>query len=90
MHLDMSNHQVAFTMQRALYDGFNEFQKQLLSDCELAPELGEPSVVFQNPPVYGTQHPNFTHFLAPGIVILIIFFLALALTGEVRAWRYVE
>jgi hypothetical protein len=33
-------------------------------------------------PIYGPKIPNFTDFMAPGIILLIIFFLAVALTGE--------
>ena len=33
-------------------------------------------------PLYGPAVPNFTDFMAPGIILLIIFFLAVALTGE--------
>jgi hypothetical protein len=36
----------------------------------------------QGTPIYGTKNPNFTDFMAPGIVLLIIYFLAVALTGE--------
>jgi hypothetical protein len=34
------------------------------------------------PPIYGTQIPNFTDFMAPGIILIIVYFLAVALTGE--------
>ncbi len=34
------------------------------------------------PPIYGAQVPNFTDFMAPGIILIIVYFLAVALTGE--------
>ena len=35
-----------------------------------------------NQPIYGSLNPSFTEFMAPGVIIIIIFFLAVALTGE--------
>eukprot|EP00095_Tigriopus_kingsejongensis_P001800 maker-scaffold10_size831480-snap-gene-0.20 protein:Tk01800 transcript:maker-scaffold10_size831480-snap-gene-0.20-mRNA-1 annotation:"ABC transporter " len=81
VNLDMSNQQVAFQLQKSLHEGYQRFFKGILKDCEFAPEMGELPLVFKDP-VYGNLHPNFTEFMAPGIIILIIFFLALALTGD--------
>ena len=39
-------------------------------------------VVFDDP-VYGQRAPDFTEFMAPGMIILIMYFLAMALTAEV-------
>ena len=32
--------------------------------------------------MYGDSEPSFTEFMSPGIIIMIIYFLAVALTGE--------
>ena len=40
------------------------------------------TVVFDEP-VYGERAPDFTEFMAPGMIILIMYFLAMALTAEV-------
>ena len=82
VHLDMSNQQVAFALKRAFADGWKDFFRSLLSDCEFPSEAAEIPVVF-DAPVYGDLTPNFTDFMAPGIIILIMYFLAMALTGEV-------
>ncbi|TRY76558.1 hypothetical protein TCAL_02660 [Tigriopus californicus] len=82
VNLDMSNQQVAFQLQKALHEGYQSFFRQLLTDCEFPPEMGDLPLVFKDP-VYGDLHPNFTEFMAPGIIILIIFFLALSLTGDI-------
>lgn len=37
-------------------------------------EMGEPA--------YGDEEPSFTDFMAPGMIVLIIFFLAMSLTTE--------
>lgn len=68
-------------MLQQFRDGYENFYKSLLSDCEFPELVGEPPLQFGDP-VYGPEDPNFTEFMAPGIIILIIFFLALALTGE--------
>ena len=81
VHLDMSNQQVAMTLQKALTLGFSNFISDLLSDCNLAEDTAEMPLKF-NQPIYGEAEPSFTEFMAPGIIIIIIFFLAVALTGE--------
>ena len=79
--MDSSNQQVNFVLQRSLRDGYSDFFKDLLRDCDFPEETGDIPLVIGDP-IYGEETPNFTDFMAPGIIILIIFFLALALTGE--------
>ena len=52
-----------------------------LSTCQLPTDLHQDPIVWKEP-VYGEKDPSFTEFMAPGIIILIIYFLAVALTGE--------
>ena len=52
-----------------------------LSSCQLPTDLHQEPIVWKEP-VYGEKDPSFTEFMAPGIIILIIYFLAVALTGE--------
>ena len=77
----MTNQQVAYTMQKKIADGFSNFMSDLLKDCDLPEDMADLPLNF-NSPVYGSANPNFTEFMAPGIIIIIIFFLAVALTGE--------
>jgi len=81
VYLDMTNQQVAYTMQKKIADGFSNFMSDLLKDCDLPEDMADLPLNF-NSPVYGSANPNFTEFMAPGIIIIIIFFLAVALTGE--------
>ena len=37
---------------------------------------------FNSPPVYVSEDATFNEFMAPGIIIVIVFFLAVCLTGE--------
>ena len=77
----MTNQQVAFSLQKAIGDGFSDFIQQLLKDCNMPEDMSDIPLKF-NTPIYGSQNPNFTEFMAPGIIIIIIFFLAVGLTGE--------
>ena len=81
IYLDMTNQQVAFAMHKRILDGFNNFMTDLLTDCNMPVALADIPLKF-NDPVYGTRDPNFTEFMAPGIIIIVIFFLAVGLTGE--------
>ena len=77
----MTNQQVAFSISKAITDGYINFMTNLLLDCNLPTDLADLPVKF-NEPIYGSQSPSFTEFMAPGIIIIIIFFLAVGLTGE--------
>ena len=77
----MSNHQVAFTMQKSISDALNNFMSDLLSDCNFPQDMADIPLHF-NTPIYGSSNPSFTEFMAPGIIIIIIFFLSVAATGE--------
>lgn len=52
----------------------------MLTSCDLSPKLGRIPVQFETP-VYGTRTPDFTDFAAPGIILTVVFFLAVALTS---------
>ena len=71
-----------FAIEKAFADAYEEFFEGLLTDCDFPEEIAD-SVLFYTDPIYGTEDPEFKQFMAPGMVILIIFFLALSLTGEI-------
>lgn len=52
----------------------------MLADCEFDKAAGRIPVRFEQP-IYGEREPNFTDFAAPGIILTIVFFLAVALTS---------
>lgn len=81
VRLDMSNQQVDFALQRAIHEGYSDFMSSLLGACNFPTDLADSAVRFGSP-VYGPEKPNFTQFMAPGIIVIIIFFLAVSLTGE--------
>jgi ABC-type multidrug transport system ATPase subunit/ABC-type multidrug transport system permease subunit len=80
VRLDMSNQQVGLTIQQWLLQSVQNFTSSLLEGC--GQDYVAPGPVTFQDPVYGEKDPSFTEFMAPGIIILIIYFLAVALTGE--------
>nr|WAB24462.1 ATP-binding cassette sub-family H member 1 [Henosepilachna vigintioctopunctata] len=79
--LDMSNQQIGVILQRDLQLAFQDFSKGLLTTCKENPHLAEIPITFQEP-IYGSSTPSFTDFVAPGVILTIVFFLAVALTSS--------
>ena len=77
----MTNQQVAMTLQKSISESYSSFLSQLLEDCNFPKDMADLPLRF-NEPIYGSPDPSFTEFMAPGIIIIIIFFLAVGLTGE--------
>ncbi|XP_053995449.1 ABC transporter G family member 20 isoform X1 [Hylaeus anthracinus] len=80
--LDMSNQQIGLMLARNLQYSYRDFAKDLLSACEQNTKLADVPIQFKDP-VYGTNEPSFTDFVAPGVILTIVFFLAVALTSSV-------
>ena len=78
----MSNQQVGYTLQKNLAEGFSDFMSDLLKDCKLPGSVTDRPMKFNSPPVYGSENATFGEFMAPGMIIMIVFFLAISLTGE--------
>ncbi|XP_040563313.1 ABC transporter G family member 20 isoform X1 [Lepeophtheirus salmonis] len=81
VYLDMTNQQVSFSIKRIIFDSYKDFIGGLMTDCELPSELAASPVRYEDP-IYGVENPSFTSFMAPGIIVIIIYFLAMALTGD--------
>nr|CAD7428403.1 unnamed protein product [Timema monikensis] len=77
--LDMSNQQIGLMLMSDLRASYQNFSRELLSTCDINPRLAEAPIRINNP-VYGTRTPSFTNFTAPGVVVVLIFFLGVALT----------
>ena len=54
----------------------------LLQDCDMPEDITALPIKFNSPPVYGSEDATFNEFMAPGMIIMIVFFLAICLTGE--------
>ncbi|EDS41694.1 abc transporter [Culex quinquefasciatus] len=79
--LDMSNQQIGIMLNRDLQVAYRNFAQELLRVCDNNPKLGDVPIQFKDP-IYGTNDPSFTDFVAPGVILTIVFFLAVALTSS--------
>ncbi|XP_023021834.2 ABC-type transporter snustorr isoform X2 [Leptinotarsa decemlineata] len=79
--LDMSNQQIGIILQRDLQLAFQNFTKDIFRDCDYNADLAEIPISFKEP-IYGSNEPSFTDFVAPGVILTIVFFLAVALTSS--------
>ncbi|XP_043272865.1 ABC transporter G family member 20 isoform X2 [Venturia canescens] len=79
--LDMSNQQIGLMLARNLQYSYRDFAQNLLSDCNENTKLADVPIQFKEP-IYGSNEPSFTDFVAPGVILTIVFFLAVALTSS--------
>ncbi|KAL1137708.1 hypothetical protein AAG570_009404 [Ranatra chinensis] len=80
IQLDMSNQQVAYMLQRDVIFALEDMAKDIAVKCQLNVLAMSLPIRF-NQPIYGPEVPNFTDFAAPGVILTISFFLAVALTS---------
>lgn len=67
-------------MQNVLLNSTQLFLREVLSQYKVDPALADPPVIVENP-IYGAKSERFLNFAAPGMMISIIFFLAIGLTA---------
>ncbi|XP_041985170.1 ABC transporter G family member 23 isoform X2 [Aricia agestis] len=79
--LDMSNQQIGLMLNRDIQFSYRDFAKNLLETCNYNPKVGDIPIDFRDP-IYGDNNPSFTDFVAPGVILTIVFFLAVALTSS--------
>nr|CAI5834721.1 unnamed protein product [Callosobruchus analis] len=77
---DKSNENIATYLTRDLLFGFINFFSSYLTSCDVDSRIASLPIRWGSP-VYGYENPNFTDFAAPGVVLTIIFFMAVALTS---------
>jgi hypothetical protein len=66
--LDMSNQQIGILLNRDLQVTYRNFAQDLLRSCDNNPKLGDVPIQFKTP-VYGSNDPSFTDFVAPGVIL---------------------
>lgn len=66
--LDMSNQQIGILLNRDLQISYRLFAQDLLKSCDNNPKLGDVPIQFKDP-IYGTNDPSFTDFVAPGVIL---------------------
>ncbi len=80
IYLDMTNQQIGYTIQLRLTEAYQSFAKDLLETCQMSSELIALPISFEKP-VYGSNQPTFTEFMAPGVILSITYFMAVGLTS---------
>ncbi|XP_046646484.1 ABC transporter G family member 20-like [Daphnia pulicaria] len=80
--MDFSNQQISVVLQRRLNEAFEDFTNDILRACDYEPTAGNIPVSFLDP-VYGKKDSTYTEFMAPGMILTIVYFIAVALTAGV-------
>ncbi|KAI9558715.1 ABC protein [Daphnia sinensis] len=82
VNMDSSNQQIDVFIEKWLMEAFRDFLQSFMKSCQYEPEAGYIPIVFLDP-VYGKKDTPFTEFMAPGLIISIIYFMAVSLTSGV-------
>lgn len=78
--LDMSNFQIAATVQAGVMVTYQHFLESMVEKFGENPLIVESPINFTDP-VYGDRNPTFTEFVAPGMLITISFGISVGLTA---------
>ena len=83
VHLSQHSFPLSSVMQKSLIEGYFDFLENLLSICEVSEELADlPIKIIDEPQFDSDNLPAIQEFLAPGVFVLTVFFLANVLSGE--------
>ncbi|OXA63396.1 ABC transporter G family member 20 [Folsomia candida] len=78
--LDQSNLQIFRETGKVFLESFKEYMKSVSEDCGIDPIATEPPIYFGQS-IFGEDNVNFTDFLAPSILLAILFFFPLSGSG---------
>lgn len=82
VYLDKSDQQLTFFLEKKLAETYQEFSQALMRDCQYPEKLGNIPMNFKDP-IYGSFDDEYTSFIAPGVVMTMIFFLATLITSTI-------
>ncbi|KAI1287610.1 ABC transporter G family member 20 [Halotydeus destructor] len=80
VYLDMTNQIIGYQLQRTLMKAWAQFSLDISGKMGQNPQAFEFPVKLEEP-IYGSNRPSFTEFMAPGILLSIAFLAAVALTA---------
>ncbi|GBP06208.1 ABC transporter G family member 20 [Eumeta japonica] len=80
VYLDMTNHQISYYLKSQLYKIYEKYTKRVMQACGVPESLVQLPVRFGTP-VSGSAEPQYVAYMAPGIMITIIFFLSAVVTS---------
>ena len=83
LSLDSSDPQLALFVIKSVTESIDNFVQEVSKICkeDLGDEL-DFKVLLVDDPILGKEDTDFREFITPGIIALVIFFLAMALTSE--------
>uniref|UniRef100_A0A8D8JK43 ABC transporter G family member 20 n=1 Tax=Culex pipiens TaxID=7175 RepID=A0A8D8JK43_CULPI len=82
VYLDKSDQQVTFFLEKKLLEAYKNFAEYLMTECQLPKQLANAPINFETP-LYGTFDDEFTNFMAPGVIMTMVFFLATLITATI-------
>ncbi|CAH4035289.1 ABC transporter G family member 20-like [Pieris brassicae] len=78
--LDMTDHQISNFLKRSVMKTYETFTKRAMSACGINEDLVQLPVRMK-PPIYGSLEPEMVSYMAPGVMITIIYFLPAIVTS---------
>lgn len=82
VHLDMSNRQIGFFLEKNLLQAYLDLAQDVMRACNQSTKLAQVPMQF-NDPVFGVNDERYAVFMAPGLIMSLIFFLATSLTSSI-------
>ncbi|KAG5674743.1 hypothetical protein PVAND_004694 [Polypedilum vanderplanki] len=80
--MDKSDQQLTFFLEKKLRQTYQEFAQSLMADCNYPVKLGNIPIDFEQP-IYGSYDGVYTDYIAPGVVMTMVFFLATLITSTI-------
>ncbi|CAG2162430.1 unnamed protein product, partial [Oppiella nova] len=80
---DFTDFIIMQTLMKTLREADLKFMKEIMDTYKPGQNTAmfDPIVKFMNPPVFGTLESNFRDFVAPGLIISLVYFMAVGLTA---------
>ncbi|XP_047525989.1 ABC transporter G family member 20-like [Pieris napi] len=78
--LDMTDHQISNFLKRSVMKTYESFTKRAMSACGINEDLVQLPVRMMTP-IYGSLEPEMVSYMAPGVMITIIYFLPAIVTS---------
>jgi len=67
--MDQSDYQLSFFTEKGIYDAYNIFVDELLTDCNISAKVGRLPVQFKKP-IYGKHDADFKLTMGPVVVVV--------------------
>ncbi|CAH2096871.1 unnamed protein product [Euphydryas editha] len=78
--IDMSDHQISNFVKMQLLKAYKNFARRSMRACGKNEELVQQPVKFEDP-IYGSMDTEVVAYMAPGVMVTIVYFLAAIITS---------